>query len=405
MPQKISITGTSSRSTIMQGINYLYTATGTKLRKQTRIDHQISKTFDYAGRFVYSDVNGDNTELAYLMANHGRIVMHEDGSSSYEYSLKDHLGNTRITFDEDMNILQEDAYYPYGMNIKGLSYNNSCSENKYKYNGKRCTERSRSELQDEFGLDWYDYGARMYDASIGRWHVSDPKTEEREWLSPFNYVQNNPLGRIDPNGARDHVFDDRPDQRDEDFKNRVKNYIANRIQTTAYNLLRSAIKSIKNKINDIIENTTLETKLEGSVSEELGVTYNIKGEAGGGAAIKLNKTTITAKSETELHTGKTEVDIVTEKNENPSLNLVAQAKGYGVEYTIDPNLNSEATVTTGTGVPFTQSETTISNMNNSTTISTGAAIGGKVPLMITPGGVLHVSLDFSLKLVYSKEND
>ena len=184
----------------MQGINYLYTATGTKLRKQTRIDHQISKTFDYAGRFVYSDVNGDNTELAYLMANHGRIVMHEDGSSSYEYSLKDHLGNTRITFDEDMNILQEDAYYPYGMNIKGLSYNNSCSENKYKYNGKRCTERSRSELQDEFGLDWYDYGARMYDASIGRWHVSDPKTEEREWLSPFNYVQNNPLGRIDPNG-------------------------------------------------------------------------------------------------------------------------------------------------------------------------------------------------------------
>ncbi len=391
------VTGTSSRSTIMQGINYLYTATGTKLRKQTRIDHQISKTFDYAGRFVYSDVNGDNTELAYLMANHGRIVMHEDGSSSYEYSLKDHLGNTRITFDEDMNILQEDAYYPYGMNIKGLSYNNSCSENKYKYNGK--------ELQDEFGLDWYDYGARMYDASIGRWHVSDPKTEEREWLSPFNYVQNNPLGRIDPNGANDHEFDDVPDPRDEDFKNRVKNYIAHRIQTTAYNLLRSAIKSIKNKINDIIENTTLETKLEGSVSEELGVTYNIKGEAGGGAAIELNKTSITAKSETELYTGKTEVDIVTEKNENPSLNLVAQAKGYGVEYTIDPNLNSEATVTIGTGVPFTQSETTISNMNNSTTISTGAAIGGKVPLIITPGGVLHVSLDFSLKLVYSKEND
>ena len=208
MPQKISITGTSSRSTIMQGINYLYTATGTKLRKQTRIDHQISKTFDYAGRFVYSDVNGDNTELAYLMANHGRIVMHEDGSSSYEYSLKDHLGNTRITFDKNLNILQEDAYYPFGMTITGLSSANSSPENKYKYNGKRCTERSRSELQDEFGLDWYDYGARMYDAELGRWHVPDPLAEKFYGLNVYNYVGNNPLRRIDPDGMLMSEIDD-----------------------------------------------------------------------------------------------------------------------------------------------------------------------------------------------------
>jgi len=184
----------------MQSVNFSYAANGIKLRKQTKIDHQLSATWDYSGRFIYADNNGDNTQLAYLMANHGSLVMHENGSSTYEYSLKDHLGNTRITFDEDMNILQEDAYYPFGMNISGLSYSNTSPENKYKYNGKRCTERSRSELQDEFGLEWYDYGARMYDAELGRWHVPDPLAEKYYSLTPYHYTYNNPMRFIDING-------------------------------------------------------------------------------------------------------------------------------------------------------------------------------------------------------------
>ena len=118
----------------------------------------------------------------------------------YQYFLKDHLGNTRISLSQNGNVLQEDTYYPYGMNIKGLSYSNSCSENKYKYNGKRCTERSRSELQDEFGLEWYDYGARMYDAGLGRWFVLDMLSEEFYSFSCYNYATNNPIVFIDPDG-------------------------------------------------------------------------------------------------------------------------------------------------------------------------------------------------------------
>ncbi len=200
MPQKINSTGTNTNGSIMQSVNFSYAANGTKLRKQAKIDHQVSATWDYSGRFIYADNNGDNTQLAYLTANHGSLVMHENGSSTYEYSLKDHLGNTRITFDEDMNILQEDAYYPFGMNISGLSYSNTSPENKYKYNGKRCTERSRSELQGDFGLDWYDYGARMYDAELGRWHVPDPLAEKTFSLSPFRYGKNNPVFYVDVKG-------------------------------------------------------------------------------------------------------------------------------------------------------------------------------------------------------------
>ena|GEM_PF-2167626 len=118
------------------------------------------------------------------------------GAYTYEYHLKDHLGNTRVAFQPNggsTTTTQVAEYYPFGSSYLPQ---NPAGSNKYLYNGK--------EKQDDVlagsALDEYDYGARFYDPIIGRWHTLDPLAEKGRRWSPYDYCFDNPMRFIDPDG-------------------------------------------------------------------------------------------------------------------------------------------------------------------------------------------------------------
>ncbi|BFM45284.1 DUF6443 domain-containing protein [Flavobacterium sp. CFS9] len=127
---------------------------------------------------------------------------YDDIYKKYVYQYKDHLGNVRLSYAKNpatqvLEIIEENNYYPFG--LKHKAYNDYvASNNKYKYNGK--------ELQDELGLNMYDYGARNYDPALGRWMNIDPLAEKFISESPYAYVNNDPLGYADFDG-KDYLID------------------------------------------------------------------------------------------------------------------------------------------------------------------------------------------------------
>ena len=90
--------------------------------------------------------------------------------------------------------VQENQYDSWGVSLAGLDYSSPGIKplNQYQFNGK--------ERQNDLGLAWSDYGARLYDGQLGRWHGVDPLADKMRRHSPYNYAFDNPIRFIDPDG-------------------------------------------------------------------------------------------------------------------------------------------------------------------------------------------------------------
>jgi RHS repeat-associated protein len=173
-------------------VSLTYTADGEKLTKVSS-----AGTRNYISGIEYL---GSGLDAIYHAE--GRCTPNGASAFYYEYTIKDHLGNARINFRANgtaVTFLQELHYYPFGMVMEGIG-TAQVTNNGYKYNGK--------ELNEDLGLNLSDYGARWYDASLGRWWSVDPMAQKYQPWSGYNYGVDNPVKMIDPDGMQveDHIF-------------------------------------------------------------------------------------------------------------------------------------------------------------------------------------------------------
>lgn len=191
-------------------IEYLYNAVGQKVQKKV-IQNSITNTTNYlTGGFQYKDA-----VLQFFPHAEGYVsntVSRGANIYNYVFNYTDHLGNLRLSYGSDatgVKVIEENNYYPFGLKHKNYNWNmryygsvqsgeiiikSATIPYKYKYNGK--------ELQDELGLNMYDYGARNYDPAIGRWMNIDPLAEQSRKFTPYAYALNNPVFFIDPDGMK-----------------------------------------------------------------------------------------------------------------------------------------------------------------------------------------------------------
>ncbi|WP_459783481.1 RHS repeat domain-containing protein [Bacteroides rodentium] len=167
---------------------YTYAADGTKLKTVHKIGAATTTT-DYCGNVIY-----ENGLQKLLLTEAGYVTLND---KKYHYYLKDHQGNNRVVINQSGTVEETNHYYPFG----GV-FASSNSVQPYKYNGK--------EFDAKKGLNWYDYGARHYDAALGRFTTVDPLAEKHYSESLYTYCYSNPINCIDPNG-KDGIYIAFPD--------------------------------------------------------------------------------------------------------------------------------------------------------------------------------------------------
>ena len=216
-------------------ITYTYGADGTKLRTVHKIGSTTTTT-DYCGNVIY-----ENGVQKLLLTEEGYITLSD---SKYHYYLKDHQGNNRVVISQSGTVEETSHYYPFG----GV-FASAGNVQPYKYNGK--------ELDTKKGLNWYDYGARHYDAVLGRFITVDALYDKHFKVSPYVYCGNEPVGRIDPDGN---------DWRVQTHYNRETDKIEYKITVRV-----ALINNSNNKELDI-------KTLAGQIVEQVNAAYTISGD-------------------------------------------------------------------------------------------------------------------------------
>ncbi|MCK9452455.1 MAG: RHS repeat-associated core domain-containing protein [Bacteroidales bacterium] len=244
-----------------------------------------------------------NGKVRRLQHADGFINLSQDSTPvEYFYYLKDHLGNVRATLRNNslsgLTVMQANDYYPFGMSYtpRQTGPQTSAFNNKYKYNGKE---------EQEVPGGWLDYGFRMYDPALARWHVPDPMSEKYFSLSPHNYALNNPILFIDPDG-RDVGLGNLYDKDDKD--NYL--YMTQILALELFALTKDGQTFLKDRAQEgfkfeavFIKEASFEVDKAGSLSGDINANFEVtdlSDKAGGIGADGNTKTEITGEGKLNI---------------------------------------------------------------------------------------------------------
>ncbi|KAH1019071.1 hypothetical protein HUJ05_006735, partial [Dendroctonus ponderosae] len=197
--QSIKYHPVSQRSTHIQltdgrTLRFYYDAQGERILKRVfnaegKINQETHYLRDEQGRVLvdrqtkYLPQTTQEIVTAYLYGPRGLLGFFRN--NSFYGVTTDHAGSVRLVL-KDGKVVAAYDYLPYGQLMR--SYGNDPQAHiMYRYTGQ--------EWDEETGL--YNYHARLYDPSIGRFYQPDPKAQ---YFSPYKYAGNSPISTIDPDG-------------------------------------------------------------------------------------------------------------------------------------------------------------------------------------------------------------
>ena len=173
-----------SGSTVKQKFAYL--ADGRKLHSITDIANDGGLA--YIGSSVFNIGRGNYTGFESTSFSAGRITRNSSGTYTVQYHITDHLGSVRVVLDQNMAILEQNDYYPFGLRHPNASLKTTA--NRYRYNGKEEIPSTNTS----------DYGARQYSAEFCQWMQVDPLAEKYYSNSAYGFCAGNPISNVDIDG-------------------------------------------------------------------------------------------------------------------------------------------------------------------------------------------------------------
>ncbi len=183
-------------------VSFGYLASGVKMNRKVETSSD-TVLLEYVGNVVMED-----GRMKYLLVDGGYIDF-TSGTPVYMYYFKDHLGSNRVVASQSGSVEQVNHYYPYGLSFPLDSHTSSGSDSSVPSAGgdDQPWKYSGNELMSLGGLSVYDFNARTYDQSLGRFLSIDPLAENYYSVSPYAFCSNNPVNFVDPDGDSLKIID------------------------------------------------------------------------------------------------------------------------------------------------------------------------------------------------------